>query len=295
MMHAHNTHINTHYPYYNSPHWLLQISTNGHFSFGSQFNVISEQPFPLFNEYVIAPFWQDLLTHLGNGTVYYEIHQCGNPLSLTLLERVSSFISYRENVSFQGSWMLVAHWEDFHDFNLRHLQVKKWISHKIVFIVLDISHPPQATFEAIIITDGQSSYAVFTYYCGDIDENTDGAVVGYTASLDFYDNYQYFTGSDLSCRNRPASNYVNIVYNLNPTVTAPPPSTAPRTFACIHTPICLAQNTTMPITHTPHIHTLTHTLCNVLRALVYTSNEMLLSFPKSTKAFLCACTQHHHL
>ena len=69
---------------------------------------------------------------------------------------------------------------------------------------------------------------MFTYYCGDIEENTGAAVVGYTVSGDFYDNYQYSTGSDLSCGNRPASNYFNIVYNLNPTVVAPPPSTSPR-------------------------------------------------------------------
>ena len=67
----------------------------------------------------------------------------------------------------------------------------------------------------IAITDGESSYSVFTYLCGGLPEDTENAVVGFNAAGDFYTNFQYTSGNDLSCRNRPESDYFNIVYNLN--------------------------------------------------------------------------------
>ena len=49
--------------------------------------------------------------------MFYEVHQRGfNEGSNAILERLSGFISAESNVSFTGSWMLVAQWDRVHPF-----------------------------------------------------------------------------------------------------------------------------------------------------------------------------------
>lgn len=63
-----------------------------------------------FWTYLIAPFWADFDTTSG-GTVSYEIHDRQN--SPDLVGRVDSFLANEYGDSdFQGSWMLVAFWEN---------------------------------------------------------------------------------------------------------------------------------------------------------------------------------------
>ena len=67
----------------------------------------------------------------------------------------------------------------------------------------------------VVITDGESSYSVFTYFCGTLPRHIEDAVVGFNAGSHNYANFYFTSGSELSCRNRPESDYFNIVYNLN--------------------------------------------------------------------------------
>ena len=79
------------------------------------------------------------------------------------------------------------------------------------------SDPTQTnTFQGIVITNGASSYAVFTYECGDI--NWSGmATIGFKATGSFYQNHAY-SGSraaSIDCVNSPNSQWNNVVYRLN--------------------------------------------------------------------------------
>ena len=80
-----------------------------------------------------------------------------------------------------------------------------------------LSDPSQRnTFQGIVITNGASSYAVFTYECGDINWGG-GATIGFKATGSFYQNHAY-SGSraaSIDCVNSPTSQWNNVVYRLN--------------------------------------------------------------------------------
>ena len=73
------------------------------------------------------------------------------------------------------------------------------------------------TFQGIVITDGATTFAVFTYKCMDLNWARVPLVIGFSAAGDFFENHD-FTGSVdahlLDCHNQPASDYVNVIYNI---------------------------------------------------------------------------------
>ena len=88
------------------------MSTNGILSFNAQYN----RPYnSLFSEtspnYLVAPFWDDVDTRGGNGRIFYEIHESGY-----FLDQVNTFLRRRRPSSFEGNWMLVAHWDAVHPY-----------------------------------------------------------------------------------------------------------------------------------------------------------------------------------
>ena len=82
-----------------------------------------------------------------------------------------------------------------------------------------------------MITDGNNSFAVFTYRCDDLQWSR-GAIIGYNAAGDFFENHD-FSGNfaeSIDCINLPNSNYSNVVYQLSIediTITEPPPTIEP--------------------------------------------------------------------
>ena len=93
-----------------------------------------------------------------------------------------------------------------------------------------ISHFLQGTFQAILITDGFKSYAVFTYRCGYL-EWTSPATIGLNAPLENYYNHP-LTGTiiapdEIACVH-VISEWNNVVTNMeeNPVIlpTTPEPS-----------------------------------------------------------------------
>lgn len=90
----------------------------------------------------------------------------------------------------------------------------------IVFCICqtcDSSLDPQSnTYQAVLTTDGTSSYAVFIYRCGLLES-------GSTAGIGYYINRNQFEehalsnrmSSDISCVNTPQSPWSNVVYSLN--------------------------------------------------------------------------------
>ena len=82
-----------------------------------------------------------------------------------------------------------------------------------------------------MITDGNNSFAVFTYRC-DLLQWSRRAVIGYNAAGDFFANHDFSGGSaeSIDCINLPVSNYSNVVYQLSIediTITEPPPTIEP--------------------------------------------------------------------
>lgn len=101
--------------------------------------------------------------------------------------------------SFNGTWMLVAEWK----------QVRQWPGYY---------HTLENTWQVLVITDGRTSYTVFTYRCGDM--NWSGyATIGFNAAGDYFVNHPN-TGSyyshNIACLNYPNNQWYNLVYEISP-------------------------------------------------------------------------------
>ena len=92
---------------------VMQVGTNGYFSFGRRVASCCPSPFPNAFNYLVAPFWSDIdITRANGGEIYYQVHSRGNnSVSDELLDEVSVFISSSQQTVFSGSWMLVATWD----------------------------------------------------------------------------------------------------------------------------------------------------------------------------------------
>ena len=108
----------------------------------------------------------------------------------------------------------------------------------MIIIILMIVIFQENTWQAILISNGTDSYAIFTYHCGDINWSR-STVIGYNAAGVVYMNHPLSGGSlpgDLDCRNAPDSNWTNILYNLTGSIlniTVPDP-TEPRKIDSSH-------------------------------------------------------------
>ena len=98
----------------------IQVATNGLVSFGTAFTSFVPVPFSndsdSFGTFVAAPYWADI-DNSFTGEIWYETHTAGSGENSTesnaLLEQVSAFIRVQQGVpSFNGSWMLVATWNE---------------------------------------------------------------------------------------------------------------------------------------------------------------------------------------
>ena len=95
------------------------------------------------------------------------------------------------------------------------------------------------TFQAIIITDHSSkSYAIFTFYCGDLNWAR-GPTIGYNAASAYYANHPD-TGADdadnIDCINGP-NTYYNVWYNISVegfVTPSPPPPIEPGQLVCVN-------------------------------------------------------------
>ena len=74
------------------------------------------------------------------------------------------------------------------------------------------------TFQAVLITNGTKSYAVFTYMCDRI-EWSDEATIGFDAGGEFYINHPLsgqFVSNAIDCVHQPDSVWNNVIYDLVP-------------------------------------------------------------------------------
>ena len=83
------------------------------------------------------------------------------------------------------------------------------------------SCPQRNTLQGIVITDGNKTYAVYTYHCNDI-QWSDGSVIGFNAGGSYYTNHPLsdsISASDIDCVHSPESEWNNVIYDVNPNGT----------------------------------------------------------------------------
>lgn len=76
-------------------------------------------------------------------------------------------------------------------------------------LIMTCNSMQENTFQAILITDGIYSYTILSYKCGLLE--WDGAVVGFKADGDFFENVD----PDVDCLNSPKSEYSNLIFLLS--------------------------------------------------------------------------------
>ncbi len=100
-----------------------QVGTNGLVSFETPYYGWWATNFPsiypcIRNSYIVAPFWNDYDIRLRGNIWYSTIYADGLPAehyNTTVLYTWSRFIAHQTGInpySFQGTWALVATWED---------------------------------------------------------------------------------------------------------------------------------------------------------------------------------------
>ena len=156
---------------------------------------------------VVSPFFSE--NDPSSGSISYEIHQGGS--SQTILSTVNQIVNQHTNASFNGSWALVATWNN----------VQQNAGNNVSFPhISKLYHvfPQTNTFQGMLVTDlTTSSYAVFTYHCGDMSFSDPG-LIGFTHIKDgvnithgaTYREHPYF----VSCLNEQNSDWVNVVYEI---------------------------------------------------------------------------------
>ncbi|CAI8026301.1 Deleted in malignant brain tumors 1 protein [Geodia barretti] len=145
----------------------------------------------------VAPYWIENDLSQG-GNVSYGVFTEDS----TLLIEVSDFISQSESVEFSGTWMLVAYWINVPFFGSS-----------------DEDEVLSNTYQAVVITDGSSTYTVFTYLCNDLDNTTLGGRIGYyNDSCNFVEDPSSSAQMSfmVACENEDISLWNNIVYHLTP-------------------------------------------------------------------------------
>ena len=95
--------------------FLSQVSMNGYFSLDEKFTKKTPraEKFPP-SVSLIAPFWADLDTSVGNGSLTMQIidRQTANNVSLDVLRSVQEDVrTYKNHSKFIASWVAIVTWE----------------------------------------------------------------------------------------------------------------------------------------------------------------------------------------
>ena len=93
-------------------HTSPQVGSNGLISFGTlAYNSHGNSAFPgTTSRYLIAPYWDDINIASG-GTIGYETFESG-----AYLDEVNAYIQAKLPTRFEGTWMLVAHYNAVHPY-----------------------------------------------------------------------------------------------------------------------------------------------------------------------------------
>ncbi|XP_038073805.1 sushi domain-containing protein 2-like [Patiria miniata] len=140
--------ISTLFPYFDHNHDSLFVNTNGAISFLIQVSSYTPTPFPLGGgRRVVAPFWGDVDARYGGNVTYRELIRV--PQSDQLFSQADSVVrgTFVDQSRFSATWMFIATWNKVPFFGA--------IGHN----ALNITN----TFQAVLVTNGRHSYAIFNY------------------------------------------------------------------------------------------------------------------------------------
>jgi fibulin 1/2 len=161
----------------------------------------------------VAPFWSDndIRTY---GSVCYEVFdQSSDSL---IIEDVSEYISDQTGSDFEGTWMLLAEWNEVHPYP--HGSSWDWWADD-----WENFTSKQNTYQAVLITNGFVSYSIFTYHCQNLQWSGywRHATIGYNAGGEYYYNHP-LTGlpqvNNIACLNQPADSYYNLLNKLSTSI-----------------------------------------------------------------------------
>lgn len=191
----------------------VQVGRNGYFTFGQ---CAPQEPFyfdDATNISLVAPFF----TNEGaQGQISYEIHSIN--ASSSIFSQVDTLVNQHHDAKFVGKWLIVSTWKnitytDFDSNIVRH--------HSIIFKyllgILFLIFLQTNIFQGVLVTDYKRSYAVFTYYCGDL-RFSGNATIGFVTGDGMFANHETSLRGNpqsIACLNSPASPWVNIVYGIN--------------------------------------------------------------------------------
>ncbi|RUS83481.1 hypothetical protein EGW08_008731, partial [Elysia chlorotica] len=161
----------------------LWISVNGIISFGSPFTSFTPEPLPVDNRKLLAVYWSDLdLAPTDTAEVYYQLYtktSSNTPLEVAIFSLAQNMVvTYTQETAYGPTSVLVVTWDG----------VPPWPALS--------SLDERVTFQAIIISDGSSTYVVYIYGQGgmNFDPVLERAVeVGWLSNnLDTRANYYVF-------------------------------------------------------------------------------------------------------
>ncbi|KAL8220174.1 UNVERIFIED_CONTAM: hypothetical protein K2H54_040018 [Gekko kuhli] len=144
--------IKTPFTFYGKEYHSLYVNNNGVISFGGPVAGYTPQPIPLTDgKHFVAPYWGDVNNVLGGDIWYREVKDPEE------LRRITTELNeYFHDIPFTAIWAFVATWDCVAYFG----SVSKKTN----------------TFQAILATDGQTSFIVMNY--GDIQWTTGAASGG---------------------------------------------------------------------------------------------------------------------
>ena len=185
---------------------LLQVLGNGSFLYKT--GITEEDAYTG----VVAPFLSR--NNFSSGSILYEVHT--RATSKFIFSIVDSIINkHHKNHIFNGSWLLVASWQNVKPYGETCRVSILQIVNEIFILFLQSN-----TFQGILVTDfTTSSFAIFTYRCGDLGLSDPGQIgFGFNNTNNIFDVTHGATYREhphfVSCLNIPRSPWVNIVYEI---------------------------------------------------------------------------------
>nr|XP_006824448.1 PREDICTED: mucin-4-like [Saccoglossus kowalevskii] len=151
------------FPFFGKFYLKFYLSMNGYISFTEPYKQsIPQRPFPSpAGRVIIAPYWTDIDTSLGDGVLYYKSYIKSSSIvdvySKTVLDLSSQHVQQYFNLSdFQSTFVFIATWYKVAPYPAR--------------IYADAE---TSTFQVVMATDGDSSYILFNYGLGEMQWKKD--------------------------------------------------------------------------------------------------------------------------
>ncbi|XP_063969190.1 protein mesh-like [Lytechinus pictus] len=140
------------FPFFDQDHTSLFVNNNGVISFLSSVSQYTPDPFPLGDgRPLLTPFWADVDTTNGGSVFYREVLRFAQ--NGGLFGEADNVIraTFDDMSDFVSSWMYIATWDNVAFFGASDTSIRN-------------------SFQAVLVTDGRYSFAIFNY--GDINWTT---------------------------------------------------------------------------------------------------------------------------